>query len=438
MGNKDNFNTIALRLSQGLPVNVVVFGGSVCMGQCVGRDTKDTFVGRFLQFLETTYPTKAANTHHTISNLCKDATGTNQAWEAATKNRDIVRNAHIFLVDKGSNDIQESELTGTWLRPGHTRGSDSLHFWTEALVRELRTSAPNAALLWVETAWREWYDSNCQQVLKHPCVAPFHRDASHAHLQVLEYYDVMQISMLRLLGPLGSVKRRTWVDQAYFCDHYHPNKDGHMLIASTIGQALDDIIERKRESGLLFNKSLSTATTTSPINATSDSFLPIPITMKEEDLKFLSAKPQIQLDLTDPSVVNVTLSEAGAWSYATDIPSKPKTLMTSSAGTCATLNLGKPTREIYMLRLNLLFSYEGFGIANVELVEQVKGSKARVSLLSETINCKWTSRTSQVSSVEIKPQRGHTPGSNIFFKVCLDESSADTEQKLKLFALTLY
>lgn len=367
--------------------------------------------------------------------MCRDATGTNQAWEAATKNRDIVRNAHIFLVDKGSNDIQQNELRGSWLRPGHTRGSDSLQFWTEALVRELRTSAPNAALLWVETAWREWNDINCQKVLKRPCVAPFHRDASHEHLQVLEYYDVMQISMLRLLGPLGSVKSRTWIDQAYFCDPYHPNEDGHKLIASTIGQALDDIIEQKIEGGLLFNESLSTATTMNTINATSDSFLPIPITLKEEELKFLSAKPQIQLDLTDPSVVNGSLSEAGAWSYATDVPSKPKTLMTNSTGDCATLSLGKPTKEMYMLRLNLLFSYEGFGIANVE---QVEGSEARVSLLSETISCKWTSRTSQVSSVEIKPRRGNTPGSNIFFKVCLDESSADAEQKLKLFALTLY
>ena len=244
-----------------------------------------------MKFLKATYPIKGANTNHTISNLCRDATGTNQAWEATTKNKDIVCNAHIFLVDKGSNDIQENELKGTWLRPEHTHGSDSLQFWTEALVCKLQTSAPNAALLWVETAWREWNNINCQQVLNCPCVAPLHRDASHKHLQVLEYYDVMQISMVRLLGQFGSVKSCTWIDQTYYCgDHYHPNEDGHKLIASTIGQALDNIIEQKREGEFLLNESLSTPTTTNTINVTSSSFLPIPITTKEEDLNFFKCQ----------------------------------------------------------------------------------------------------------------------------------------------------
>lgn len=77
--------------------------------------------------------------------------------------------------------------------------------------------------------------------------------------------------------------------------------------------------------------------------------------------------------------------------------------MTNSTCDCATLNLGKPRREMYMLCLNLLFLHKGFGIANVELVEQVKGSEARVPLLLERINCEWTSQTLQVSSVDIKP-----------------------------------
>jgi len=476
LGDETTFHTLLSRLSQRLPVHIVVFGGSVCNGACL-NGTQYSFASQLMRFVTKEYPPNVHGTigtteeslhtytpqQHRLTNLCVDATGTNQAWEIATQHRHTLRNAHLVLVDKGSNDIQDSELrAGTWKQPGHSRGSESVKFWTEALVRELRSYAPDAALIWVETAWRMHNHANCLTIKPFgPCVAPFHVDSAHTHLEVLEYYDVMQISMLRLLGPFGAVEDRKWLDDEYLCDLYHPNRNGHMLIASAIGQVVNNRLEIERERGLIHDGSLFAANATANVIATR-LILPEPITLTPNDLLFLGLKPQVYLNLTDPLVVHQTVTQSGDWKYATDIPSKPKTLMiihtkgnnntsnfslpTPKSDKCAVLTLGHPREKMSLLRLKFLFSYQGFGVARIELFETdvyVPSRDTSTTLfLIETVDCQWTSRTSQISPVEFKLPRNNTRQtlvrSNLYLRVCLDDSTSAADQKLKLFSVSLY
>lgn len=480
-GNEASFRLVASRLASGLPINVVAFGGSVCTGMFVGK--AKSFAGLMSDFLNGAFPISGTGTNnHTVTNLCHGATGTNQAWESsrAKEHAEAVRDAHLVLVDKGTNDVSDLELKGTWQQPGHERGSDSVKFWTEALIRELRAKAPDAALLWVETAWRDWRDNECGP---RGCEAPFHVDSAHTHLEVLEYYDVTQISMLRLLGPLGRPERRSWLDEAYFVDGFHPTRDGHKMITSAIGLLLGDLVDRVEESG---RDSLLDTSSHSLSNDANVSTIP-PLSLNPRDLDFLALDPMVALDLSDSKIVHRYLVEPGAWSYATDSPRKPKTFMTNATGgDCAVLYLGKPERDVVAVGLNLLFSYEGFGVARVELLEeesvipanrtgagrrrnlraqilqsdtsmrgsllgQAASSRPAMSALPDTarpfwstkINCTWASRTSQVSfeKIDLEPtvsSAQQRPGAMKFLRICLDPSSPSNAHKLKLFGVTLY
>jgi len=206
---------------------------------------------------------------------------------------------------------------------------DSVGFWTEALIRLFRSEYRRAALIWVEVAWmKRGIIRNHGEYRPSHDKPPYHFDAALAHQQVLQYYDITQLSMIRVLGPVGDPARRAWAEKNYYCDIVHPNLKGTKLIASMIAQYLSSIVHKQPSS----SPSISL-------------FIPESLILKPSDIVRLTDRPAASLIFTEKDVVKGVLLKTDGWSFSTDLVKKLKTLITTKLG-CVTLNMGTFIRPI--------------------------------------------------------------------------------------------
>jgi len=283
------------------------------------------------------------------------------------------------------------------------------------LIRLLRTEFPQSALMWIEVAWR------VRGSYGHP---PYHVDAAFAHERILQYYDIAQLSMLRVLGPFDDIKRARWIEKNYYCDAYHPNKDGAKLIASMVAQFLFNAVEVAKNTHLSLPFLRPTPDAT---------WLPTPMILSLADISVLHSKPVLDLTLTDNKVVKrYVKKKTNSWSFATDLARKPKTLMTTTIG-CATLNLGTFPRPVKAISLEWLFSYEGFGKANVTLL-------TNTTIMTMETECWWDSHTSQLQM--LRYEVGSKPEQNLklpkYLRVCSIPGGHANATKLKLFSAQIF
>jgi hypothetical protein len=67
----------------------------------------------------------------------------------------------------------------------------------------LQIKAPQAAIMYLETSAQHWkIDAE-----KKKSRTPPYRTDMEGHLAILKYYDIMQLDMMRMLGPIGTMLR---------------------------------------------------------------------------------------------------------------------------------------------------------------------------------------------------------------------------------------
>jgi hypothetical protein len=298
---------------------------------------------------------------------------------------------------------------------------------TEALVRMLEVRAPAAALVYIEASTRNW------DVGMEEHTPPYRNDAGAEHLAVLEYYDIMQLSMMRMLGPLGSRVKNRVLHDAYFMDFGHPGAYAHTLIASVLSFTFREMVNRITE---IENEKLMLERWKE--NKTSSNWK-IPFLALPQDWKI--HEPQHTIDFTDESVVAKytspvpTKGSDTGWKWSTDLPTKPKTLMTDIVDACVLIDLGieKPVEAIGMV---ILKSYEHFG--DMETTLKCAGGE---KLIRTTLRSYWWSHTSQrvPTLIKVPGTAAQVKCKKVLF-VChrYGKHTKKTDSKVKLFSVTVY
>jgi hypothetical protein len=67
----------------------------------------------------------------------------------------------------------------------------------------LQIKAPQAAIMYLETSSQHWKIDAVKKKIRDP---PYRTDME-GHLAILKYYDIMQLDMMRMFGPIGTTVR---------------------------------------------------------------------------------------------------------------------------------------------------------------------------------------------------------------------------------------
>ncbi|GBG31669.1 Hypothetical Protein FCC1311_078942 [Hondaea fermentalgiana] len=326
----------------------------------------EAWLPRLEYILNARYP---CNGQHSVINYAMSNRGTDHHFQTMRRadTQKALASADIVIMEASVNDVASAYHLKSFGKGLGVR-SNMLQFWTEASIRLLRGKFPHLALLWVEASTRAWKGQSEAGKLR----APYRSDASADHLEVLQYYDIPQIDVMRALGAGGLPLEQEFRTECYFCDFVHPTRYGQNITASIVASAFDrmlehtqsqHIVQRYREAD---NQDLSD--------------LPDPLTMtqKLDDAMRSEDITRVTLDTQESFDKHVVGAESRngvpGWSFDTDMEGKPKTAMTVKSGSCVTVELGFSSR-ISLLSFELFHSYNNVGTALVKLLERCAATK---------------------------------------------------------------
>jgi hypothetical protein len=434
-GNEQRLQAFASKVLRRECVHVVFFGGSVTCGYGIEGPTEKRWLAYpdiFTKLLNLRLPCDGGQ--HTFDNLCRGATTSSEAWEkihSEAAQPSINKSSFVF-VEKGINDWDTDGVTVR--TPGLARASDIAEYWTEAISRAMIRLFPHVHVVWLE--------------LFGPVDDPPYLISSvHVHRRVVEYYDFTMLSMARVLGPFSDKARVDWLRRAWYTpgfDLRHPGAQGHTFIAGAMMLYVERLIAKANSTDGLQTWLLP------PTQRLGD--LPKPLAVSLEEATFMDAKSLLKLDLSTASEeTKALLTSPGDWSFATDIPRKPISLMTTKAGgSCAELSIGN-IGKVSTVVLDVLKSYEHFGTLLVELLEPADCAQVPIPahasawappLISDRVNCKWDRHSSQIvryTSRDLEARAKRRLGCPLVLKLCngspiWDDASA----KLKVFSVEFY
>lgn len=324
---------------------------------------------------------------HHLSNLCKGATGSPQAFQVLQRhaNHETLAKAHLILVDKAINDVVSGPMVSSaWNLDSKQQKKFTTAFWTEAIVRRARSLYPQAAIVYLETSWEEWcfvrqLKANAEWTVTEPRPRPpFHKDGARDHLAVLEYYDVAQIDLARMLGPIrgGRVGPRGQFLQTWFflTDCVHHTAVGASITAAVVAEHLANAARAISNNHTLhvwmpFENAVPAET----------------LVLEPQDLGFVMSTAALDLDFELPHVAQQAVAfNDGNWTFATERPGKPAMLYTRTRGACvavALFNAATTTtsndetrkrldRPLVLLWVEMIASYAGFAAAQATIVQE--------------------------------------------------------------------
>ena len=488
-GDERMLDVLARRLLGGQCLNVVVLGGSIgCLlpaQAAIESERLARWPLRLMALLDAAWPCPGG--HH-LSNLCKSATGSPQAFQVLQRhaNHETLAKAHLVLVDKAINDVVSGPMVSSaWNLDSTQQKKFTTAFWTEAIVRRARTLYPQAAIVYLETSWEEWCfvrqlpPSTEWTVEKPRPRPPFHTDGARDHLSVLEYYDVAQIDLARMLGPIrgGRVGPRGQFLQTWFFrnDCVHHTAVGASITAAVVAEYLANAARAINNNHALhawmpFENAVPAET----------------LVLEPQDLAFAMSTAALDLNFELPHVAHQAVAfNDGNWTFATDRPGKPAMLTTNTTGACvavALLNAAftssneettkRLDRPLALLWVEMIASYQGFGVAQATIVQetvcghvaQLRANKATTLkqdasdvdvqgfmptwnetqfevLARGTFDCNWADPSSQTRPflLRLEPvQRAkQRQGCATLLRLCQVEPNPD-RKKLKLATVTAF
>jgi hypothetical protein len=323
--------------------------------------------------------------------------------------------ADIVIIEFGTNDSDGGFMP---LPTGFLDKSKKVQYWTEALINLLKLKCPEAALIYLEAGAWDWklHVSN-----RHPRPAPPYQKERDGHLDVLKYYDITQIDMMRMIGPLGTEEKDHYMS-VYFMDIVHPGRWGHSLMASALSFTLREMVANIPEIEADFKVA-------EPTLEQNRKFLVLP-----EDWVPLLAS--FSVSFMEPNMLEKHTNIKGdgqvtnGWSYDTGKPGKDKMLMSKEQGSCVDINNVVVKDAITEFSVVVMKSYENFGLLSIALLcgEQ--------TMHVETVNCTWESQTSQFSTLSFKLEEPLVGCKEVHFELCHLKSDSPTKvkvQKLSIF-----
>ncbi len=431
-GNEQRLQEFASKVLMRQCVHLVFLGGSItCGNRADGRQYPITFTW----LLNRRFPCQGGE--HTMDNLCRGASGSSQAWEVVNSMaaRPSINRSSLVFVEKGVNDVDSY-----WNEqiPGVEHGSADVEYWTEAVARAMGRLFPH-----VPVAWFDLFIADPKNV-----DPPYERDSDREHRKVVEYYDLPMLSMKRVLGPLSWKPRADWLHDHFFqvpVDYLHPGPAAHELMAGVLMLYVEGLLARANSSDGLQSFLLPPGSRLG--------VLPPPLVLSPAEAAFLDAEAVLSLDLSSASnATKARLVWPGSWSFATDMPKKPRAFMSTQAGgACAMLDLGA-IGAVSTVVVNVLYSYANFGTLLMQLLEPADCTETKVPdpsnisawalppQINRTIDCKWDSGTSQVSRitsrVDMKARAARRKDCSLVLKLC--NVSPQERSKLKVFSIDFF
>mmetsp|Transcript_80177 Transcript_80177/g.259122 ORF Transcript_80177/g.259122 Transcript_80177/m.259122 type:complete len:282 (-) Transcript_80177:415-1260(-) len=268
---------------------------------------------------------------------------------------------------------------------------------------------------------------------------PYHHDAMFAHLTILQYYDVPQLSVLNALQPLTSLKQRQWLKSTYFADAHHPTQLGHMMAAQVVGFWLKEEefwSEHDAEEG-------------SAAGPSTQESLPLPLVLPQDvaDSFALSHITSIDLrngTLAQPWILQGNFSED--WDFGEDVPGKPGLISTKvGARLVVKVPITKSPLKSRTVNVGLLKSYANMGIVSISLVgppqQQSCNAAAFVEGHTKTlgtlkVDCMWSAKASVYDVVPLQLKWQHLTCVWIVFEV-LPSTPPRSTNKVKLIDINV-
>jgi hypothetical protein len=376
LGDHSLLRSLASKLASGRCTQVVVLAGSIACGEDDGM----RWPYPLKTVLDATWPCGDPE-GHVIHNLCESGTSSSQGFQQLQRmaNQALLARSDLIIVDKSVNDVVAGpKVSRTWNLRDQTRLT--VAFWTEAIVRRALTLFPHIGILYVETSWSMlWCDKESRPVPAEQFPAPgapFYRDSAADHLRVLAYYDVPQLELLRALGPLRGPTSLSGARGAFLawmflqkdCNVHH-SAIGARITVSVLVERIAMAVRQLRRTGRLAQ------------------WLPWPdalrvpertVVLTPGDMAFVMAEPVDSLSFLEPGTLSAVAHNDGGWVFATDLASKPNTLMTSTPGACVAVLLDRTPQPLSLVWVGMLASYQGFATAEAQvLAERDCGMLAR-------------------------------------------------------------
>jgi hypothetical protein len=376
LGDHSLLRSLASKLVSGRCAQVVVLAGSVACGEDDGM----RWPFPLKTVLDATWPCDEKR-GHVIHNLCQSGTSSNQAFQQLqrTANQALFAQSDLIIVDKSVNDVVAGpKVGGRWNLRDQTRLT--VAFWTEAIVRRALTRFPHIGIVYIETSWSMlWCDLDGHAAPAEQVPAPFYRDSAAEHLRVLAYYDIPQLELLRALGPLRGPTSTSgargaflaWMFMQKDCNVHH-SAIGARVTVSVLVERIAMTVRQLRRTGRLAQWLPWPDALRVPER---------PVVLTTEDMAFVMAEPVDSLSFLDPGTLSVVAHNDGGWAFATDLASKPSTLMTRTPGACVAVLLDRTPQPLSLLWVDMLASYQGFASAEAQiLAERDCGMLARAQL----------------------------------------------------------
>lgn len=459
--------------SNGRGLVVLVVGGSITTGHCQNRDPRilagyeKSWPAQLETHLNAEHPCGGNNAgsndtssvRHTVINRSERSVGSNHWMEyflSARSDPDhAVHRADVVLLETASNDYQ------SW----HGAAAREVTKYVELIVRILRRLPHRPVVMWVTVGWRPGGRDSGGNLDYVKALS-----SEPQHLEVMKYYDVPHVSMLRAMEPLD--ERREFLNRYYFADiRSHLTILGHQLTGGVVGSRLarQFSLDGARRSGAGSVQSLRNYT------------LPPALGREEEEgngdehwLKMLDIVDMKETRSGDSNVTKIDFRDPNhlvrtsdgsvittkdlivfnrGWEFREDVPGKPG-LIADQVGSKITVFL--PQVHELMFSLGIMKSYERMGLADVSFIysrQNVACSNGTAAVLgtdgkengqlermgAKIVDGHWESRASMKDLENLMmPESFKTLGIECAWMEITVRNGRRAENKVKLLDLTVY
>mmetsp|Transcript_68634 Transcript_68634/g.182558 ORF Transcript_68634/g.182558 Transcript_68634/m.182558 type:complete len:410 (-) Transcript_68634:63-1292(-) len=307
---------------------------------------------QFRRWLNHNFPCSGPGGHQ-VHNLAESASGSDywsfRIFDLKKNSSSSLWKADLVVVETAVNDIRETQRAST----GGEAGDGKIQYFTELMARQLLSAPKRPALIWLTVGAREWWPNS---------PPPHHKDATYAHLPVLEYYDIPQISVIHAFLPLTR-DRSEWLKKHYFEDSCcHPSVLGHMMCAQVLGSALMEESAFMDATATADTRQRRAWFTSEPVREE----LPQAMFRADDDTLRLDTGSVATLDLTDPHRAEGHVQARSGFEFTEDVQGKPG-LIAMDVGADVTIGMALRNNGGGAAELNvgMLKSYERMGVVRV-------------------------------------------------------------------------
>eukprot|EP00413_Alexandrium_margalefii_P013544 CAMPEP_0204529074 /NCGR_PEP_ID=MMETSP0661-20131031/9862_1 /ASSEMBLY_ACC=CAM_ASM_000606 /TAXON_ID=109239 /ORGANISM="Alexandrium margalefi, Strain AMGDE01CS-322" /LENGTH=537 /DNA_ID=CAMNT_0051535081 /DNA_START=78 /DNA_END=1691 /DNA_ORIENTATION=+ len=355
IGKAERMDRVLSMLNAGHCISMVAMGTSITDGHCLGcpggmlpNTTEAVWPNQFRRWLNFNFPCSGRDGHK-VERLTRSNSGSDywafRIFDLKNKSGLGLWKADLIVVETANNDVMNSQKTS------YDGERDArIRYFTELVVRQLLAAPKRPALIWLTAGWRHWETNSAP---------PHHHDATYAHLPVLEYYDIPQVSMLHAFLPFNG-ERLEWLKNHYFADSCcHPSALGHKMCAQILGSTLMEdsaFLDRTRDT-----KQRHAWFTTEPDAVE----LPQAMFSADATTHRLDTSSAETLDLTDPHRMDGHVQARSGFEFMEDVRGKPG-LIAMDVGSEVTIGVAFiPQGGSAELQVGMLKSYAGMGVVRV-------------------------------------------------------------------------